>query len=378
MKINKQLPDDQMELNCLLKELKDISVRGLSKMFDPEKQLFCYRMRKNGDDISREGHSVRYTIITLLGLHRLESHGEKIPFHIQSQLKNLVKNAVQLDNMGDVGLLLWLCAIANAELINKLLADVDLESSLIRFRDAQLGKTTELAWFLTGLAYVAMAPIPNPPGIKDLTLKVYELIRSNYGNKGIFGHQRKNTLEGATRGRIGSFADQVYPIYGFSKFAKAYNHPEALKIAVECGKAICQHQGALGQWWWHYDANTGNAVGQYPVYSVHQEGMAPMALFALGEASGLDFSSNIYKGLEWIMGNNELDFNLIDSENKMIWRNFYKKKYKMHFEVILSLMRSSLVKGGSKDLKVLFECRPYCFGWLLYAFAEKIKMGNSQ
>ena len=174
MKINKQLSDDKIELDRFLKELKDISVRGLSKMFDPEKQLFCYRMRKNGDDISREGHSVRYTIITLLGLHRLESYGEKSPFHIQSQLKNLVEKAAQLDNIGDVGLLLWLCAIANAELINKLLADVDLESSLIRFRDAQLGKTTELAWLLTGLAYVAMAPISNPTGIKDLTLKVYE------------------------------------------------------------------------------------------------------------------------------------------------------------------------------------------------------------
>jgi hypothetical protein len=376
MIINKQLSESKIERDRFLRELKDLSLQGLSEMYDPESQLFCYRMRKNDDHICREGYSVRYTIITLLGLHRLEAHGERILFDIQNKLRNLVEKAININNIGDIGLILWLCAVVSPEMIDKLWADVDLERSLIRFRDARLGKTTELAWLLAGLSYVAMAPIQNPRGLKDFTFKVYDLLKCNYGNKGIFGHQRKNTIEGKIRGRIGCFADQVYPIYGFSKFAVAYHHGEALRIAKECGNAICQHQGAHGQWWWHYDEYTGNVVGRYPVYSVHQEGMAPMALFALGEASGLDFSHHIYKGLEWIKGHNELGFKMIDREKKMIWRSFYKKKYKIYLEIISSLIWPSLVKRGDKDLKVLHECRPYCFGWLLYAFADKMKMGN--
>ena len=33
-----------------------------------------------------------------------------------------------------------------------------------------------------------------------------------------------------------------------------------------------------GQWWWHYDVRDGSVVERYPVYSVHQHAMAPMAL----------------------------------------------------------------------------------------------------
>jgi len=73
-----------------------------------------------------------------------------------------------------------------------------------------------------------------------------------------------------------------------------------------CAEAICRMQGPSGQWWWHYDARNGRIFERYPVYAVHQDGMAPMALFALGEVARLDFSEPIYKGLAWISGNNEL------------------------------------------------------------------------
>lgn len=113
-------------------------------------------------------------------------------------------------------------------------------------------------------------------------------------------------------------------------------------------------------------------IGRYPVYSVHQDGMAPMALFALSEASEKDFSHAIYKGLEWITGKNELDLNLVDFSKNIIWRSFHRKKYKMYYDEILSLVNLDNIEKEYKDLTVLYECRPYHLSWLLYAFADKI------
>jgi len=365
--------------NALLQQLKGISLQGLSKMIDPEKQLFCLKVRKNGNGVLREGHSLRYTIISLIGLYRAEARGEKIHFDIQGQLKTLCANIGRIDNIGDMGLLLWLCALAQPSMIDALLSHINRNDLLLNFSDAREGKTTELAWLLTGLSYAAMAPASasDSSSIERLARSIYESVKKNYGGKGIFGHQSKNTLEGKLRGRIGSFADQVYPIYGLSKFSKAYDNPEALNIALDCANTLCRHQGAFGQWWWHYDANTGKVLGRYPVYSVHQHSMAPMALFALEEASGRNYHPYIYKGLEWITGKNELGVNMIDDKNNVIWRSFYRPAYKMRLEEFSSLARSPQDNKKCSDLIILYESRPYCLGWLLYAFADKTERGEN-
>ena len=91
------------------------------------------------------------------------------------------------------------------------------------------------------------------------------------------------------------------------------------KRALDCALAICKAQGSLGQWWWHYDSSNGQVVETFPVFSVHQHAMGPMALIALGEAIQSDFSPWIYKGLEWIE-DNELGINMRDDSANVVWR----------------------------------------------------------
>jgi len=66
------------------------------------------------------------------------------------------------------------------------------------------------------------------------------------------------------RGHIGSFADQVYPIYALARFGQAYGVQPAVEMAGRCGEAICRMQGPSGQWWWHYDTRTGKVFETYP------------------------------------------------------------------------------------------------------------------
>jgi hypothetical protein len=364
---------NKLDIKKLINDLLSSSVNGLSSMYDANNNLFCYRVKKTAHGLMKEGHSLRYTIISLLGLNRLQAHNGESPIDVQSVLHALIDKGHDIDTIGDIGLLLWLCALASPEWVERLYADLAIHSALSRFHDARNGKTTEIAWFLTGLTHVASLSTEKPKGLENLTRITYELLKENYGGKGIFRHQKKSSLSGMIRGRIGCFADQVYPIYALSKYAQAYNNKEALTIAKECGETICHLQGPLGQWWWHYDANMGSAIGRYPVYSVHQDGMAPMALFSLQDACGLDFSNAIKRGLLWITGNNELDFDLRDTSQNMIWRSFYQNKFEKYYERLSSLYSSNRTHSNSHDLMILFECRPYHLGWLLYAFADKDK-----
>jgi hypothetical protein len=231
----------------------------------------------------------------------------------------------------------------------------------------------ELAWFLSGLAHAALAGGHELPDLSDLAQKTFSLVAANQGKHGTFGHSaRSRSVQGAIRGRIGSFADQVYPIYAFAKFGEAFQHRAALEQAQRCAEAICHAQGALGQWWWHYDTLTGKVLQRYPVYAVHQHGMAPFALFALADVAGLDFSRPICKGLGWIYGKNELALDLRDESSNLVWRSLYRRNaagtYLRELVDFLTGIPGPVLAG---NLRIKLECRPYELGWLLYAFAGR-------
>src|SRR5208337_5552579 len=94
----------------------------------------------------------------------------------------------------------------------------------------------------------------------------------------------------------------------------------ALGRALECASAVSRAQGESGQWWWLYDSRSGRVSSRYPVYSVHQHGMAPMGLFALEKATGRSFTEAIHTGLRWIYGTNELGADMRDLVENLIWR----------------------------------------------------------
>lgn len=97
-----------------------------------------------------------------------------------------------------------------------------------------------------------------------------------------------------------------------------------------------------------------------------------MALFALGEVSKEDFSSPIYKGLQWISGQNELNANLRDPRSLVIWRSLRpRQRLQMYVEDFQHFLRGSHDGHSGRNLKILYECWPYELGWLLYAFAGR-------
>lgn len=356
----------------MVERLVALSVKGLVPMFDPAQRLFCFTLKQTDRGMVRQGISRRYTMMSLMGLHRLEQSGTKSPIEIQPVLDSLLTQTDWIDNIGDLGLLLWLCALVLPDQLREVGDRLGIKNALTQFRGARQSHTMELAWFLTGLSYGILSGTPPTAGISDLAAETYRSLIRNQSDHGIFGHSSTNqSLAGVFRGGVGSFADQVYPIYAITRFSQAFRDEKALERALDCGLNICEAQGALGQWWWHYDSSTGEVGGRYPVFSVHQHAMGPMTLFALGEATNSDFGPWIYKGLEWI-GKNELGFDMEDASANLVWRCVHQSAPVRYWSAAKALLARRSDTSSRNGLTVRFECRPYELGWLLYAFANAL------
>ena len=352
-----------------LSRLRALASKGLVPMFDKSKQIFCYTLRRQEKALVPEGISHRYTIITLLGLLRVEEAGGTSPIAVRPALDALLADLSWLDNIGDLGLLLWLSALAVPERTAELARRLDVKTALRRFPDAQKGQTMHLAWFLTGLSYATTAQPAGRGSLTELATDTFRVLANNQGKLGTFGRSAGGVsfLNRAVT-KIGTFADQVYPIYALAKFSSIFSERESLQRSLDCANAICTAQGSLGQWWWHYDSGSGKVSSRFPVYSVHQHAMAPMALRAIEEASGKDFTPWIFKGLRWIQ-DNELSFNMEDASASVVWRCITPSKSRRLLSDAVAVLTRSNAPETCRGLKVLFECRPYELGWLLYAFA---------
>jgi hypothetical protein len=356
--------------DATVQHLLQVASKGLPQMVDPEHNLFCYAMKRKGSGLVRNGLSHRYTVITLMGLKRLEESGATSCVGTTPLFEKLFADLSWVDNIGDLGLLMWLCATTAPQRLGDIEQQLPIGSALKQYPDAPQGRTMELAWFLTGLCEWALRDSEKKRSLRELAFDTYKkLLRNHYGGP-FFGHlDHRASASGLLRGPIGSFADQVYPIFALCRMYQAFTHDKGLKLALNCGRGICDVQGDLGQWWWHYDARAGEIAEGYPVFSVHQHGMAPMTLFVLGEASGEDFSRPIQKGLEWIDGRNELMVNMEDAESSVIWRCLYRPRIARFRD----LLRGKLAGWDpqSTPVALLQECRPYELGWLLFAWAGK-------
>lgn len=381
-KLNSSGKQDQSKgpgtINPDICELNRMSVRGLVPMFVAEKQIFCYRLVRTDQGMVSEGLSPRYTIMTLLGLRELERSGAKTPFDTNAIYASFSKDMSWIHGAGDLGLFIWLTAVFAPEQLDDLFRRCNLETALDRYVDAREARTMEMAWFLTGLSHAAIAVPEKQNRLRPLADRAFQMLEKNQGKSGYFGHlNTSKSLTGFLRGRIGSFADQVYPIYAMSKFAVAFHQEAPSKLALKCANAICQAQGELGQWWWLYDSRSGRISSKYHVYSVHQQGMAPMALIAAEEATGQSFQEPIYKGLRWIYGANELGEDMRDLSTNLIWRCIYpEQKYGKYRNVLRSMLGMPGGEFSAAQLKILYEDRPYELGWLLYAFGRFGVDGN--
>ncbi len=352
-----------------VRALNSLALRSLGSLFNEREQLFSHRVILTGDGFRWDETSRKRSIIALLGLHRLAEAGATQLFDLASIRKAVLRDQNWVTNAGNLGLLTWFVAVCAPDRLETVFRDFDFEKALTFYRDGREARTTGLAWFLTGIAHARLARPELLPDLTDVAVDCYRLLKDNQNENGVFGHAGSTGFPRETLyGRLGTFSDQIYAIYGLSTFARAFQIEEPLESALGCANSVCALQGDMGQWWFLYDKRTSRVVNRYPVFSAHQAGTAPYGLLALEEATGTNFHKSIFKGLSWIAGANELGNDLRDGDRAFIWDSIGPKaQMRKYLDAALGFLipsRETDVRG----LGVHYEARADHFGWLLYAF----------
>ena len=348
----------------LVDELAEISIVGLGRMHaEPGERLVrTMRLDGSGEPIP-EGESLRYTAIALLGLQYVEEEDQRRALSGRTAKETrdlLLAEAGSIQGIGDLALAVWSGAEAGApESVAAAARLVELLHSTERVY------TVELAWALTALSTLGDA--------EEARSAARRLLSARRSDRALF--PRHAPPAGGYRDHVGCFADQVYPIQALSRYASTTGDGEALEAAATCANCVCALQGAEGQWWWHYDVRHDQVVEGYPVYSVHQDSMAPMALFELAEAGGPLHGDAIASGLDWLRSPAETEARLVDPGRAAIWRKIDRSgpnKLVRATRALLSRIHPSLRAGFLDSLlapsRVDWECRPYHLGWILYAW----------
>lgn len=348
---------------------------GLPQMYRPDSRAFVQTVRgvpsATGPHLVQEGTNLRYAAIVALGLrHTPEATQRRVLSGLTAaELSAAVAKRAERDaDPGAIALAAW--AVAEVE-------QRHADTLFSRMRDMLASgdplPTIDVAWMLT--AAVASAYLGDTD---DVVTTARDRLLAEQGPTGLFPHALPPTSLGRFRSHVGSFADQVYPIQALARMAAVRADGAALTAANACAQRICALQGEAGQWWWHYDSRTGSVVEGFPVYSVHQHAMAPMALFDLFDAGGDDHRAAIVTGLSWLTTHPEVLEELVDDRLGVVWRKVGRRepaKAARKLSAVTTSLRPGFTLPGLArafpTTLVDHECRPYELGWLLYAWLRQ-------
>lgn len=363
-------------LDSTVDDMRALSLRALARMFRGEDRMFVYTVRRRGDESVPEGISRRYTAMTLLGLAREAEPAAKQALggdSVHGICGRLLEDVGTVANLGDVAMTLWVACVLKHDAAGRAL-DRMIELDPVRGSHP----TVELAWCVTALSIDPAFCGADRSFVKSVAQR---LMASFNSSSNLFPHWPVGADAPVLRSHIACFADLVYPTQALAHYHMASGDKQAIDQAGRCATRMCELQGPEGQWWWHFDSRTGRTVEGYPVYSVHQDAMAPMALFAVQDAGGEDFRSAIRRGLEWLVTPKEMAESLIDRSADLIWRKVARhepNKLSRSVQALASRAHSSFrVPGLGMAFRpgaVDFECRPYHLGWLLYAWGNDRKV----
>jgi hypothetical protein len=360
---------DSAERRKLIGRCLRIARDGLPLMFRHDIQQFAFtRKRMPHGRVEALGESLRYGAITALGASLLDPDIQRPIFGGQTAFEycgRMLASISEVSNWGDLALLGW----AAAELEHP-----EFLRAFERLNELG-GFSGDCETVVASWALAAALAGRHEPSVNKLVETAYSrLSRAFETGSGLFFHRTdKAGLFG--RSHIACFADTVYPIQSLARYHRVSGDDAALGMANRCAEQICQQQGSAGQWWWHYDARAGVVVEGYPVYSVHQHAMAPMALFELLEAGGFDSRSSIAAGFDWLSCAPEIGEGMLEEDELVIWRKVGRtdpkklvRKIRAGASRVHRPWRITALDQLFPPRLIDFECRPYEFGWMLYAW----------
>ncbi|HKC12256.1 MAG TPA: class I SAM-dependent methyltransferase [Vicinamibacteria bacterium] len=298
----------------------------------------------------------RYRLICLIGLEAYRRSQGASP-DVNSLISQLGR-ALGPRALDDEGLFLWWKALAGEGGVEPSLERIAAAIPRLGGEDSQT-----LAFLLMGLA-----------SGRDATKRAGQWADEVAAH--LLARQSKTGLFAtvARRDPVSTFNYQVYSSLALATYGGQRGRGEAVEAARACCDRFCRLQGPQGQWWWTYDIERGTVADKYPVFTVHQLGMAPLVLLAVGRISGDDFTPWVRRGARWVAGPNEVGQPLITGGGATVWRSV-RRRGAQHPWASAVLLRLAWHRFGRlaalwPGKEINREHRPYEYGWLLAALAE--------
>src|SRR5581483_5746119 len=230
--------------------LRALAIDGLARMYDEARGLFVFCVRRTAGAVVPEGHSHRYTAISLLGLANESRAVQEQVLRgrsLRDAAQALVQAASGISNLGDLSVIAWAGHVCGCD-------TTPVWAHIAALRpDVRRHPTVEVAWTLSALATDASS---RADGLRDRLAD--RLCRAFSADVALFPHILEESS--STARHVSCFADFVYPTLALAQYALLTGSQNAARCATRSAEAMCERQGAAGQWWWHYDCRTGRVL----------------------------------------------------------------------------------------------------------------------
>ena len=328
--------------------------------------MYCVEI--TAGEMRPRGRSVRYSAIVALGLLQAQAAGYPVGDDLDGLIDMIIAHAASPAlTPGDLGLLLWLNCRARRDRAPELIAHLDRR---LRDRGGLAARDgMELAWIAIGACECVH------DGIADAAEPVLRLARAELRARsgspsGLLLHRRVGR-----RRRFPNFATQIYGTLALTILGRRCDE-EALMMAQRVADAVLEHQRQDGGWPWLFDADRGQVIEPYEIYSVHQDAMAPMGLLDLYEATTeRRYREAAIRGLNWVYGANELRTPMLDLARGMLYRSIRRKRpadrVMLLLNSALAYTRRQLDATRVIPLEINATDRPYHLGWVLEAWCGR-------
>jgi hypothetical protein len=178
------------------------------------------------------------------------------------------------------------------------------------------------------------------------------------------------------RAKLPNFATEIYSLLALAETARHGLVSQAGDDARALADKLIELRLPDGGWPWLYQADRAVVIEPYEIYSVHQDAMAPMALFALAEAVGdQSYAHAAVEGFQWCFGQNELGFVFYDPANRFAHRSIKRRgsahSLNLWANTGLGGLLGLAARTGIGGVEVNATCRPYHLGWILEAWSGR-------
>jgi hypothetical protein len=343
----------------------DRAHRTLRDMWNPTLGLFPFTTSvRSGRYVHEYDHPLapRYTINTLLGLREFAAaHPDELsPEEVRSMTSIFWdKQRTSIRSAGDFGLLLvHLSTEAESTILDEVRGTV-LEAA------PEKADLQELSWLLWGTSCLA----GSDPAAAETARTIFARIVADYlGDGGLARHSpsfyRRNLV---------SFGSSVYFLRSLYEYGTALGDETALDLFANGARRLMDAQGPRGEWPWMLDVRSGRPTDFYPVFAVHQDGMAMLFLFP-AESLGIEgAASATERSIAWCFGSNELDISMYAEPPFVAHRSIERaeslSRARRYLRSTLPSARHGAATLGAR-VRLNPECRSYHLGWILFAWSQ--------